>query len=115
MAHGDVLGSAQGALGIAKSLSVDNIVIGGNSSPLAFAQDSNIRIENHRIMPIHGATSAAELEVFRAEQGMPYFNNATISSLSGYVQCRAASLSIPGDGDEQDVVNGYLNSGFYYE
>lgn len=115
MAHGDVLGSAQGALGIAKSLSVDNIVIGGNSSPLAFAQDSNIRIENHRIVPIHGATSAAELEVFRAEQGMPYFNNATISSLSGYVQCRAASVSIPGDGDEQDVVNGYLNSGFYYE
>lgn len=115
MAHGDALGSAQGILGIAKSLSVDNIVIGGNSSPLAFAQDSNIRIENHRIVPIHGATSAAELEVFRAEQGMPFFNNAQLSSLPGYIKCRAASVAIPGDGTEQDVVNGYLNSGFYYE
>ena len=114
-ASGDLMGTAQGLIGLSRSLSVDNIVIGGNSSPLAFSQDSKIRVETHQIVPVHGQSSAAELEVFRAEQGMPYFNNATISSLSGYVQCRNASVSIPGDGEEQNVVNGYLNSGFYYE
>ena len=46
---------------------------------------------------------------------MPYYEVANIGSLSGYVKCYDASVSIPGDGEEQDVVNGYLNSGFYYE
>ena len=114
-ASGDLMGTEQGLIGLSRSLSVDNIVIGGNSSPLAFSQDSNIRLETHQIVPVHGQSSMAELEVFRAEQGMPYFDNATISSLSGYVQCRAASISIPGDGEEQNIINGYLNSGFYYE
>ena len=104
-----------GALGIARSLSVDNIVTGSNSSPLSLIHDKNIRIETHWQVPIHGAISAAELEVYRSDNGMPYFNRATISSLSGYIKCSNASVSIPGDGEEQNVVNSYLNNGFYYE
>ena len=104
-----------GGLGIARSLSIDNIVTGSNSSPLSLMHDKNIRVETHLQVPIHGALSMAELEVFRSDNGMPYFNRATISSLSGYIKCRNASVSIPGDGEEQNVVNSYLNNGFYYE
>lgn len=52
---------------------------------------------------------------FKTTHGMPYFEVATVSSLSGFVKCADASVTIPGDGSEQDVVNGYMNSGFYYE
>ena len=114
-ASGNPVETAQGILGIARSLSVDNIVIGANSSPLSLIHDKNVRIETHTQVPINGALSMAELEVFRSDNGMPYFNRATISSLSGYIKCRNASVSIPGDGEEQNVVNSYLNNGFYYE
>lgn len=40
---------------------------------------------------------------------------AQISSLSGYIQCSGASVTIPGYDTEKDAVNGYLNSGFFYE
>ena len=115
VASGNPVEAAQGILGIARSLSVDNIVIGANSSPLSLIHDKNIRVETHVQVPINGALSMTELEVFRSDNGMPYFNRATISSLSGYIKCRNASVSIPGNGSEQDVVNSYLNNGFYYE
>ena len=41
--------------------------------------------------------------------------NATISSLSGYIQCQNASVDMPGTVAEKDTVNGYVNGGFYYE
>ena len=115
IATGDPIGAAEGITGIARSMSLDTMVVGANSSPLSLIHEGKVVIETHTQIPIHGATSAAELEVFRTERGMPYFNNATLSSLSGYIQCADASVSIPGDGAEQDTVNGYLNSGIYYE
>ena len=115
IASGNIFGAAEGLAGIAKSLSVDNIVVGANSSPLSLIHNKNISIDIHVQTPLHGATSIAQLEAFRTDNGMPYFNRATISSLSGYIKCRNASVSIPGDGEEQSIVNNYLNSGFYYE
>lgn len=38
-----------------------------------------------------------------------------ISGLSGYIKCRNASIEISGFTGDQEVVNNYLNSGFYYE
>ena len=38
-----------------------------------------------------------------------------ISSLSGFIKCRNASVSINGYEGDQEAVNNYLNSGFYYE
>lgn len=115
IASGNIFGAAEGITGIARSLSVDNIVVGANSSPLSLMHNKNISIDVHVQTPVHGATSAAELEAFRTDNGMPYFNRATIGNLSGYIKCRNASVSIPGDGEEQSIVNNYLNSGFYYE
>lgn len=39
----------------------------------------------------------------------------SISSLSGYIKCRNASIEISGFTGDQEAVNNYLNSGFYYE
>ena len=52
---------------------------------------------------------------YKAVSGMPYYQVANISSLSGYVKCSGASVSITGFDAERDIINGYLNSGFYYE
>lgn len=39
----------------------------------------------------------------------------SISGLSGYIRCRNASIEISGFTGDQEAVNNYLNSGFYYE
>jgi hypothetical protein len=39
----------------------------------------------------------------------------TISSLSGFVKCRNASIQLAGFEGDQDQVNSYLNTGFYFE
>lgn len=39
----------------------------------------------------------------------------TISGLTGFVKCRNASIEISGFTGDQEAVNNYLNSGFYYE
>ena len=59
--------------------------------------------------------SEPDLRQFRTVLGMPFFQVATISSLSGYVQCSGASVSSALNETEKEIINGYLNSGFYYE
>ena len=50
-----------------------------------------------------------------AVQGRPLMDTVTISSLSGYIKCAGASVSISGPGEDRDEINSYLNSGFFYE
>ena len=50
-----------------------------------------------------------------ARWGRPVGQTHAISSHSGYVQCDAASVSLAGDNSERDIINNYLNTGFYYE
>ena len=83
---------------------------GGISSALGGLMYNYAKIDIHTALP-----AEPDLDSWKAERGLPYNKTATISSLSGYVQCFGASVSIPGDGQEQSTVNGYLNSGFYYE
>ena len=47
--------------------------------------------------------------------GRPCMEVLQISSLSGYVQCINASVSISGPAEDRDEINSYLNGGFYYE
>lgn len=42
-------------------------------------------------------------------------NSRKISTCSGYLRCRNASIEISGFTGDQEAVNNYLNSGFYYE
>ena len=48
-------------------------------------------------------------------EGRPLYDIRTINSLSGYVRCQGASISIDGYMSDKESINSYLNSGFYYE
>lgn len=50
-----------------------------------------------------------------ASEGYADGNTRKISTCSGYLRCRNASIEISGFTGDQEVVNNYLNSGFYYE
>ena len=47
--------------------------------------------------------------------GRPCYKTLTISSLSGYVQCKGASVAADTGSAELTEINTYLNQGFYYE
>ncbi|MBQ0140562.1 MAG: hypothetical protein KBT36_14865 [Kurthia sp.] len=47
--------------------------------------------------------------------GRPLMQNVKISTLSGFVKCSNASIPLGDRGNATDVVNSYLNNGFYYE
>lgn len=50
-----------------------------------------------------------------AGEGYADGNTRKISTCSGYLRCRNASIEISGFTGDQEAVNSYLNSGFYYE
>lgn len=50
-----------------------------------------------------------------ASEGFADGNIRSISGLTGFVKCRNASIEISGFTGDQEAVNNYLNSGFYYE
>lgn len=47
--------------------------------------------------------------------GRPTYENKTISNLSGFIKCGGASVPINGDDADRDIINSFLNNGFYYE
>ena len=49
------------------------------------------------------------------EIGRPLCQVRTLNTLSGYVLCQNAECIIPGTHDESEKINGYLNSGFFWE
>lgn len=51
----------------------------------------------------------------KASEGFVDGNIRHISGLTGFVKCRNASIEISGFTGDQEAVNNYLNSGFYYE
>lgn len=54
-------------------------------------------------------------EIPNTVYGRPLCKNMTIGSLTGFVKCSGASIEIPGDSVERDMIDNYLNNGFYYE
>lgn len=102
--------AAGGGMSIAKSVELHTMINGANSSALG----ARLGTDPYAII-FQNVPAETNLTAFRSEQGMPYFKTATLGGLSGYIKCNDASISIPGDGEEQNVVNSYVNSGFYYE
>lgn len=106
--------AAGGAIGTAKSLELHTMTNGTASSAIGAELGLNPWYAIYTYVPATGATSA-DLLSFQSEQGMPYCKTDTISNLSGFVKCAAASVSIPGTEAEKETVNSMMNSGFYYE
>lgn len=102
--------AAAGGLGAAKSAELHTMINGGNSSAIGASLGTTptaIIIQNNPV--------ETNLLSYQTKHGMPYFKVGTVSSCGGFVKCRDASVSIPGDGEEQATVNAYLNNGIYYE
>lgn len=102
--------TAAGAAGLAQSLSVHTQVNGSVSSAVATELSRKVIATVITRLP-----TETNLKAYKTILGMPYFKVATISSLSGYVQCSDASVGMGGTPGEKDIVNGYVNGGFYYE
>ena len=107
---GGLAAAAGGGISAAKSAELHTMINGSNSSAIG----ASLGTSPYAVI-IQNEPSETNLTAFQAAHGMPYFEVASIGSVSGFVKCYDASVSIPGDGEDQDVVNGYLNSGFYYE
>lgn len=102
--------AAGGALGAAKSAEFHTMINGGNSSAVGAQLGLNPVAYIVQNLPAED-----NLTAFQAQHGMPYCKVGTVSACGGYVQCHNASVSIPGDGEEQGAVNAMLNTGIFYE
>lgn len=47
--------------------------------------------------------------------GRPCCKNLRIGTLNGFIKCANSSINIAGYGNDKDIVNNYLDGGFYYE
>ena len=101
---------AGGAVGVARSTELHTMINGGNSSAVGAHLGLNPFVEIYQYTP-----SESDLRSYKNSHGLPYFKVDTISNLSGYVQCAGASVSMNGFDSEKSEINGYLNSGFFYE
>lgn len=101
---------AAGASSAIKSTEVHTMVNGSISSAVGANLGGNIIATILTNKP-----AETNLTAWKTAHGMPYHKVATLSSLSGYIQCADASVDIPGTAAEKTAVNGYLNSGFYLE
>lgn len=107
-AAGVAVGGAASAT--AKSIELHTQINGTNSSAIG----ANLGTNPYIIMT-QSEPKNTNLLAFQATHGMPYFKVATVSACGPYVQCHDASVAIPGDGEEQNMINSMMNSGFYYE
>lgn len=105
------LSMAGAAMGAVQSLSLHTQVNGSISSAVGCMVGSVGKVMVYKRRPSETAITTG----FKAVSGMPYFKGATISTLSGYIKCNGASISIDGFDSDREAINGYLNSGFYYE
>ena len=82
---------------------------GSNGSRVDFT-DSMITL-TVTVRDTEDPTSAAYI----AQKGRPVCQTGAISGYSGFVQCDDASVVGAMESWEREIINGYLNSGFFYE
>ena len=105
---GAIVGGVVGTVGaIANELTPDTSMIGGggNKSDLSLTS-SAIRIYVEHYGSKDFPTTIA---------GRPLMQNVSLSTLSGYVKCGNASVPLNAHEEEMNIVNNFLNSGFYIE
>ena len=71
-------------------------------------------ILNNQILEFN-SYACTSIDPDRASEGFVDGTIRSISGLTGFVKCRNASIEISGFTGDQEAVNNYLNSGFYYE
>lgn len=69
----------------------------------------------HAVVTAYQRGAAHSIADNAATEGLPYEKVVQINTLSGYIQCRNASVEIPGSVRDKEAVNDFLNGGFFYE
>jgi len=87
--------------------------VGGNVGGVSTAAKMNNLGKACLTMYTHNTN--IEPSMMASTRGRPVEARKTINTLSGYIQCENASISIAGLDSDRDVINSYLNSGFFYE
>lgn len=104
---GNPIASIGGVIdGVQNILSPTPSILGGagNKSSLIYKKAYTISVRNY-----------GSGELATSVYGRPCCKNLTLSSIPGYIKCANASVPIPSLGKDRDIVNSYLNNGFYYE
>lgn len=83
--------------------------VGGISSGAAAGLDHNVKVISICHDTVVSPSSVSSV------MGTPAMATKTISSLSGYIQCQDASVNGSMRSKDRSEINGYLNSGFFYE
>ncbi len=107
---GNVAGAVAGVMDTTASLlSHDYQVNGSYSSGLAVYGDLDFTVRYYKRKPSHA------IEDLKNIDGLVCDKVAMISSHPGYLVMSNASIDIDGTEQDRTAVNGYLNSGFFYE
>lgn len=98
---------------------VANTVMSFNQhTPSVTGSNSSILVAENRIINYYELSVDTEDPTnanYVSQKGYPYAGTTTISSFSGFVQCEGASVACPGNANEKEEINNYLNTGFFYE
>jgi hypothetical protein len=101
---------AGGGLAYANSAQLQTMVGGSNSSAVGIALGTVPKVLIFTAEP-----AETDLDAFKTNYGMPYYEVDSVSNQSGFVKCADASVSIAAPDEIKRAVNTMMNSGFYYE
>lgn len=107
MLSGNVVGTVSNAIDtVRSSFSPDPSIIGSNASISAILENKDAEQYTYTCGSVAPDANT---------EGYKDCNRRQISTLSGFIKCRDASISISGFSGDQERINEFLNSGFYYE
>lgn len=103
---GDVAGAlSKGVESIKSILEPNTTMIGSTGSVAEIQADPYLRLGIFTYDTCHIPNTV----------GRPLMQNVTLGTLNGYVKCGNASLESTAYGKEKNIINNYLNNGFYME
>lgn len=107
MLTGNAIGTATGLLDYARSsFSPDPSIIGSNGSITSILENKDAEQYTYTCGAIAPDVTT---------EGYKDCNRRKIGTLSGFIKCRDASIDVSGFSGDQEQINSYLNTGFYYE
>lgn len=103
--------AAMSAVGAIKSAELHTQQNGALSSRIGVKFNSQPYLVSILNTPSEDPFSAERI----ANQGLPCFKTLNLSTLSGFIKCSNASADITGLEQEIEMINNFLNTGFYKE
>lgn len=116
-AIGGVAAVGAGAVTAFQNESTGSGVTGGFASGNAVLQsaaDSFMRKIKITLFS-HRFSVNEDITTFKDIEGRPWFMKMSLSTLSGYVKCAGASISIDGLSNDREEINTWLNQGIFIE